>query len=86
MSKDEEEEFVFRCERIEVFFFFPFSSDRYSPEFIAKLREKFKERYNRQNTGQNASTEDSVGILGKITAGLQSVSETINDIVRKNKG
>ena len=31
------------------------------------------------------SCEDSVGILGKITAGIQSVTETINDIKDQQK-
>ena len=38
----------------------------------------------RQNQGltNTGSTEESGGILGKITAGIQSVTETINDIVK----
>ena len=87
MNNDEEEEFVFRSKITrKTRIWNIFSSDKYSPEFIAALREKFNERCKRQSTGQGfsqtGSTEDSKGILGKITAGLQSVSETINDIVR----
>jgi hypothetical protein len=60
-----------------------FFSEKYSPEFLAKLREKFDERLNSKpaNLSKTGSADDSVGIFGKISAGLQSVSETINDIV-----
>lgn len=60
-------------------------SEKYDPEFIAKLREKFEERYKRPNSGAGQNAEDSGGILGKITAGIQSVTETINDIKDQQK-
>ena len=58
----------------------------YSNDFINRLCDNFNERWDRQascasNAGGEENGESGSGILGKITAGIHAVSETIQDIV-----
>ena len=63
----------------------------YGNEFLTKLCDNFNERWesrgqpaacpNSANGGTEENGESASGILGKITAGINAVSETIQDIV-----
>ena len=55
----------------------------YSNDFLNRLCDNFNERWDRQASCQSQGEEngEGSGILGKITAGIHAVSETIQDIV-----